>query len=53
MTKEEKIKKAKEMQEAIRKKRAEDEKKLAEEQERNRVRITKELSEAKKKMEEN
>ena len=52
LTKEEKIQKAKELQEAIRKKRAIEEKKLAEEQEKNRIRIAKDLSEAKKKMEE-
>jgi hypothetical protein len=40
------------LQEAIRKKRAAEEKRLAEEQERNRVRIAKELTEAKRKMEE-
>ena len=52
LSKEEKLQKAKELQDAIRKKRAIDEKKLAEEQEKNRIRITKELSEAKRKMEE-
>ena len=52
MSKEEKLQKAKELQDAIRKKRAIEEKKLAEEQEKNRIRITKELSEAKRKMEE-
>lgn len=52
MSKEEKLRKAKELQDAIRKKRAEEEKKLAEDQERNRIRLTKELAEAKKQMEE-
>lgn len=39
-------------QEAIRKKRSQEEKKLGEDQEKNRIRIAKDLSEAKRKMEE-
>jgi len=52
LTKEEKMKKAKELQDAIRKKRAEEEKKNKEEQEKNRIRSVKDLAEAKRKMEE-
>jgi len=52
LSKEEKLKKAKELQDQIRKKRAEEEKKNKEETEKNRIRSVKELSEAKRKMEE-
>ena len=52
LTAEEKKQKAKELQEAIRKKRAEEDKRIAEEAEKNRVRIAKELTEAKRKMDE-
>lgn len=52
LTKEEKIQKAKDLQKAMQKRRAEEEKKLGEDQEKNRIRIAKDLSEAKRKMEE-
>ena len=52
LTKEEKIQKAKELQEAIRKKRVEEDKRNAEEAEKMRIRMTKEISEAKRKLEE-
>ncbi|CDW78340.1 pub domain-containing protein [Stylonychia lemnae] len=52
LTKEEKLKKAKELQESIRKKRAEEEKRLNEEREKQRVHGAKAMSEVKRKMEE-
>jgi PUB domain len=52
MTKEEKLAKARALQDEARKRRAAEEKRIAEEQEKNRIRIAKELTEAKRKMDE-
>ena len=52
LSKEERIQKAKELQERLRKKRAEEEKKLEEQREIDRIKNTKELQKAKRKMEE-
>ena len=52
LTKEEKLIKAKELQERIRKRRNEEEKRLSEENERNRIKGAKGMTEVKRKMEE-
>lgn len=52
LTKEERLQKAKELQESIRRKRAAEEKRLKEEQEKSRIASTKQMQEIKRKMEE-